>query len=103
MESLLLLSAEMDDGLGLLVTTRPHGKTAGQLLERAISNNNATSTMQTLWQCAAENGHVHMLQWLCDNVSLIYYSQQAVRYAAQGGHLEALKWFRLNAHFGYDY
>ncbi len=86
LESLLLLCAEMDDGLGLLVTTRPHGKTAAQLLPRVMN-------AAILWCRAAENGHVRMLQWLCDNASIeLYHRQEATRCAARGGHTEALNW-----------
>ncbi len=50
LESVLLLCAEMDDGLGLLVTSRPHGLTAAQLCSRVDS--------EALFNSAASEGTV---------------------------------------------
>ncbi len=62
LKSLLLLCAEMEDGLGLLVAIRPHDKTPEQLLYRAARHYNVD-----LWHQAAKNGHVHVLEWLSVN------------------------------------
>ncbi len=90
LESLLLLSAEMDDGLGLLVATRPHRKTAAQLLERVY---NPTR----LFNAAVRMGHASFLQWLSNSNLMVddpNYTNDAdvVTEAAMGGHVSVLKW-----------
>ncbi len=92
LESMLLLSAEMDDGLGLLVTTRPHGKTAAQLLQRVLF---APEYLRLeLWERAAQNTHVSLLEWLRHNSPALSEHEWhciGVR-AAQRGQVAVLKW-----------
>ncbi len=83
---MLFLSAEMPNGLGLVFPTRPHGKTAAQLMELVPSDR--------IWKYAASNGHVSVLQWLQKNISYISHSIRVsvMQEAARGGHIEVLKW-----------
>ncbi len=89
LESLLFLSAEMEDGLGLLVASRPHGLIAAQLLQRVCD-----VTDSEMWEGAARRGHVCALRWLHDNFPTLDQNtwQHIARAAAQGGQVETLKW-----------
>ncbi len=84
----------MDDGLGLLVTTRPHGKTAAQLLQRIHD----IYDRRSLYELAASNGHVSILQWLLDNTPDINdyqwqeISERIADAAVQRGRVVVLKW-----------
>ncbi len=87
----------MDDGLGLLVPTRPHGKTAAQLLQRVFDDQNAERAdvgSDELWRRSAEGGHVRMMQWLldCNKHMGTITAMEVVRAAVQGGHIEAVNW-----------
>ncbi len=53
MELVLFLCADMEDGLGLLISARPHGKTAAQLFTRL--------RCADAWLPAAECGHVEVI------------------------------------------
>ncbi len=90
---MLLLSAEMDDGMGLLVTTRSHGKTAAQLLQRVFTPE-YLYLRPYLWERAAQNGHVSLLQWLRHNSpALSEHEWHGIgRLAAQRGQVVVLKW-----------
>ncbi len=91
LESMLLLSAEMDDGLGLLVTTRPHGKTAAQLLQQMLATK---SRWHELWVPAAQNGHVSLLEWLHHNFPALPENElyNILRLSALHGQVAVLKW-----------
>ncbi len=90
---MLLLGADMDDGLGLRVTTRPHGKTAAQLLQRVFSS----TEVEALCEAAVRRGHVSVLQWLHNSTPKfhkVYAINDAstVKAAAAGGQVSVLKW-----------
>ncbi len=89
---MLLLSAEMEGGLGLLATIRPHGKTAAQLLQRVFAFE--YQPWPELWERAAQNGHVSLLQWLRRN-SFAFSKHDWYdigRLAAERGQVAVLKW-----------
>ncbi len=95
LESLLLLSAEMDDGLGLLVATRPHRKTAAQLLERVYDPTH-------LFKLAVSTGHASFLQWLSNSNLMVGDANDAndadvVMAAATHGHVSVLNGSRASA------
>ncbi len=79
----------MDDGLGLLVTTRPHGKTPVQLLRQFFHNR---FSWNNLWRLAARNGRTRMLQWLYDNSpEKEEFFGEVLSAAIEGGHVDAFK------------
>ncbi len=84
-ESVLLLSAEMDDGLGLLVTTRsPHGKTAAELFIRL-------PRFDAIWRAAASCKHERMVQWLFKHAaSSCHLPREVVLCAAERGNVDTL-------------
>ncbi len=96
LETLLFVSAEMEDGLGLLVTTRSHGLTSAQLLQRVCGSGFGQCLV---WEAAARNGHVHVLRWLRDNTNFNTMlgsdsnciCNAALRGASRGGDVDALK------------
>ncbi len=96
LESLLLLSAEMDDGLGLLVATRPHRKTAAQLLERVYDPTH-------LFKLAVSTGHASFLQWLSNSNLMVDDANDAevVTAAATSGHVSVLKWLASQRRYGF--
>ncbi len=92
-ENVLLLSAEMDDGLGLLVTTRPHSKTSADLFTRL-------SNVDAIWQAAAECKYVRMLEWLCKNAAGSCEDfEEVVLRASQCGRVDSLSF--LAKHYLY--
>ncbi len=102
LESVLLLSAEMDDGLGLLVATRPHGKTAAQLLRRLCFVETSLHEIRRLWGPAARNGHLSVLKWLHDLGRPLGSHKRiwldTAKAAAEGGHVDVLKWVARFVH-----
>ncbi len=85
----------MDDGLGLMVTTRPHGKTAAQLLQQMFATKSRWHGLwPELWELAAQNGHVSLLEWLHHNSPTLPENEwhSIGRLAAHHGQVAALKW-----------
>ncbi len=87
----------MDDGLGLLVATRPHGKTAVQLMQRLKLVPRGWPPLLSLWALAAQNGHISLLQWLHHNfpASLENEWYGIGLQAAQHGQVAVLEWAAL--------
>ncbi len=85
-ESVLFLSAEMPNGLGLLLPKGPHRKTSAQLLQCV------TKIPSRLWARASQ---VSILQWLQNNHFNVpeEFRPEIVRNAVKSGHVEALRWF----------
>ncbi len=81
----------MDAGLGLLVITRPHGETAAQLLQRMFATKNR---WPELWELAAQNGHVSLLEWLLHNSPTLSENElHGIGWrAAERGQVAVLKW-----------
>ncbi len=83
-ESVLLLSAEMGDGLEFLITTHPHDKTSAELFTRL-------SRVGAIWQSAAECKHPRMMEWLCKHAaSSCQDPKDVVLRAAQCGRVDTL-------------
>ncbi len=81
----------MEVGVGLLVIAHPHGLTTAQLMSRLCDVDD-----QVMWEGAARNGHLHVLQWLHSNFTAISRStwKMMATEAAEGGHVEILRWLR---------
>ncbi len=105
MEALLLLCSEMDQGLGLTVTSRSHGRTAAQLLQRVCPPKFSAPAWP---RKAAKHGHINALAWLLENMPKKYFTgsnrilSNVISAVLRAGHLHVFRWLaetnRLDMH-----
>lgn len=110
LESLLLLSANMNDGAGVLFPCLPHQKTPQQLLHRLILCNPALRN--SLINQAITHGNLAVTQWLHQTIS--YKSKDGenlvgsdafrifIYTAATCGQLEIFRWLTTLPDAAYD-
>ncbi len=95
LEAFLLLSAEMEDCLGLQFPMQPHGKTAAQLYRCASEILEGENDCIELIRKASKYGRIEMVDWLLSNAPPDDRDDMrvgAIEAAIAAGQLALLKW-----------
>ncbi len=93
-ETILILSAEMPDGLGLLLPVKPHGKSPVELLQRMFDATDQRLFCERMFTAAAQRGHLQLLEWLYTHFQLkeVYQYRCVVQEAIRAHQLGSVKW-----------